>query len=225
MNGYKSRVIQLGFVIVSSTLFATSSLRATDVGGGLGNPKDPGDDNACYAGGSKQGQCHTEWDWNAGWYRIRVERGDMSYNDVPDQYKGGVPQPFVPTAQPHTALGNVGNNPTPSPTTPTTPPQVPPGNPPPVIVPPVAVSDIFPAQTPFGGNCIISGNVLDNDFVSEGTSLFGTVGNTVIDPIGGFTAILNPGESPLGLYTLQNSAGSSTATVSISCLPDSVTFP
>jgi len=69
---------------------------------GEGDPNNPDDDNACLPGGSLDGKCPTNsnWHWNCGWYLIRVERGELSAQSVPNQYQGCIPQPGSPPSQP-----------------------------------------------------------------------------------------------------------------------------
>jgi hypothetical protein len=40
-------------------------------------------DNACYEGGSMEGNCTTEWHWTCGWYLARYEVGIFSRGQVP----------------------------------------------------------------------------------------------------------------------------------------------
>lgn len=68
----------------------------------LGNPNDPAENeraNACFAGGSWEGKCHTtdtdfdgdvdihdiNWMWRCGWYVIRVERGLLNEGQYPSE--------------------------------------------------------------------------------------------------------------------------------------------
>ncbi|MBL8157125.1 MAG: hypothetical protein JNM70_23330, partial [Anaerolineae bacterium] len=87
-------------VLVLAALF--SSLRAADEVGGIGEPDDPTDDNACFEGGTlwrENGDgCPTEWHWKAGWYLQRVETGEIPVEDVPDEFESAMPP--TPTATP-----------------------------------------------------------------------------------------------------------------------------
>src|SRR5215510_1893 len=54
-----------------------------------GNPNDPTVNeraNACYEGGSMEGKCDTQWEWDGGWYLIRFQYGLISREDFPAQY-------------------------------------------------------------------------------------------------------------------------------------------
>ena len=44
------------------------------------------DANACFEGGTLEGQCHTEAMWEAGWILVRVEHGLIDPGDVPDEH-------------------------------------------------------------------------------------------------------------------------------------------
>lgn len=58
-------------------------------------PNDPWvnpDANACFTGGSWEGKCGDDLEmWQAGWYLIRWEKGIISEDDIPDQYKWVLP--------------------------------------------------------------------------------------------------------------------------------------
>lgn len=65
---------------------------------------DPNEDeqaNACSEGGSMEGKCITEQDWEAGWYVIRYEYGLISAEDFPDWLKWALPDPET-TEEPRT---------------------------------------------------------------------------------------------------------------------------
>lgn len=65
------------------------------------DPNEEIDSNACYAGGSMEGKCVTEEDWEAGWYVIRYEYGLISAEDFPDWLKWALPDPET-TEEPRT---------------------------------------------------------------------------------------------------------------------------
>jgi hypothetical protein len=49
-------------------------------------PNDPlvnDDANACFEGGTLEGRCLSEIDWQAGWYLIRYESGIITYDQIP----------------------------------------------------------------------------------------------------------------------------------------------
>lgn len=51
-----------------------------------GNPNDPRVNeraNACYMGGTLEGKCATEAEWQAGWYLIRYEYGMINRQGIP----------------------------------------------------------------------------------------------------------------------------------------------
>lgn len=62
-------------------------------------PNDPRvnpDANACYTGGSMAGKCKLDDQlWIAGWYKIRLEYGLISGDQVPDAYKWLLDTPQV----------------------------------------------------------------------------------------------------------------------------------
>lgn len=65
------------------------------------DPNEEMDANACYTGGSMEGKCVTEEDWEAGWYVIRYEYGLISAEDFPDWLKWALPDPET-TEEPRT---------------------------------------------------------------------------------------------------------------------------
>jgi hypothetical protein len=96
-------------------LLTVSRSFAGDFGpAGIGIPGDTEDDNSCYKGGAWDGQCTTDYQWNAGWYHIRLIRGQIRYEQVPDMYKPAMPQPGK--AQPSTGETEHHNPPPPPPT-------------------------------------------------------------------------------------------------------------
>jgi hypothetical protein len=42
--------------------------------------------NACMAGGTLEGKCDSEAMWNAGWYLVRFEQGEIDHDEFPDDY-------------------------------------------------------------------------------------------------------------------------------------------
>lgn len=80
------------FALGSMLIFAQS-----DDQGDPNNPLSNGRANACYAGGSMEGKCDTEWEWEAGWYLIRFEYGLISREDFFAQYAGLLPAEVIPT--------------------------------------------------------------------------------------------------------------------------------
>ncbi|MGB1285334.1 MAG: hypothetical protein ACPG7F_02275 [Aggregatilineales bacterium] len=65
-------------------------------------------DNKCYPGGEwDDGRCDdpelSEWFWTAGWYIIRFEDGRIDYDDLPDQFQPGTPEPDAPGSSGFTA--------------------------------------------------------------------------------------------------------------------------
>ncbi|MEQ8674927.1 MAG: hypothetical protein RLP44_03840 [Aggregatilineales bacterium] len=52
-----------------------------------GNPNDPRINeraNACYEGGTLEGKCSTEAEWQAGWYLIRYQNGMINRQGIPE---------------------------------------------------------------------------------------------------------------------------------------------
>ena len=63
------------------------------------DPRTNPDANACFVGGSMVGKCgDSDLFWNAGWYLIRFERGLITRDQVPDQYKWVLPKETAPDA-------------------------------------------------------------------------------------------------------------------------------
>lgn len=81
-----------GMLLIIIVLIAGVALADEFGTDGVGVVGEPGDDNSCFPGGAWAGTCGDDpWMWNAGWYHIRVIRGEMTYDQVPDQYKSVVP--------------------------------------------------------------------------------------------------------------------------------------
>ncbi len=61
---------------------------------------DPGTpaDNECNPGGTMEGKCFSEWDWQAGWYMARYNRGLLTANQIPSTFQILLPPP--PESQP-----------------------------------------------------------------------------------------------------------------------------
>jgi hypothetical protein len=60
------------------------------------NPRSNPAANACYAGGSMEGRCDSDYLWVAGWYLIRLEHSLLRWDDLPQGYrwvKAGPPTP------------------------------------------------------------------------------------------------------------------------------------
>ena len=59
-----------------------------------GNPNDPRVNeraNACYEGAILEGKCHTQAEWDAGWYLIRFQFGLLGRDDIPEVYHWVLP--------------------------------------------------------------------------------------------------------------------------------------
>jgi hypothetical protein len=52
--------------------------------------------NACYEGGSMEGKCATDWEWQCGWYLIRFESGVISQENFPITCKSLLGEGIVP---------------------------------------------------------------------------------------------------------------------------------
>jgi hypothetical protein len=113
---YDNLVVYAYFVAQASTLSIPELIGERHCSGNNTNENfdsDPDNDNACYGGGTWAGQCQTDWQWQAGWYLIRVERGSLRYDQVPEQYRGSMPgapaapppltlpPPIIPTPTPY----------------------------------------------------------------------------------------------------------------------------
>lgn len=46
-------------------------------------PSETPADNECYAGGTMEGKCDTEWEWQCGWYMARYNRSVFGSSGVP----------------------------------------------------------------------------------------------------------------------------------------------
>jgi hypothetical protein len=73
--------------IVIAVLIFASLVSADDAGfDDHGNPNDPRINeraNACYEGGTMEDRCRIEFDWQVGWYLIRLQFGLLSREQVP----------------------------------------------------------------------------------------------------------------------------------------------
>jgi hypothetical protein len=83
--------------LLSSSLFVHAI--SVDDEGIVNDPNENGRANACYVGGSMEGQCLTEWDWEGGWYLIRFEFGLISRENFPAQFAILLPQEIVETPE------------------------------------------------------------------------------------------------------------------------------
>ncbi len=97
------------FILLFVTLFTLvlgfSALHAEDISQTCANnPNDPSglpqcytsDDNECYTGGvlyreENQDGCPTVWDWKAGWYLARYNRGQISRANFPQEFESVLP--------------------------------------------------------------------------------------------------------------------------------------
>jgi hypothetical protein len=52
--------------------------------------------NACYDGGTLEGKCHTQVEWDAGWYLIRFQFGLLGRGDIPEEYYWVLPSEETP---------------------------------------------------------------------------------------------------------------------------------
>jgi hypothetical protein len=89
--------ILVTIILLSSSLFVHAI--SVDDEGALNDPNENGRANACYVGGSMEGQCLTEWDWEGGWYLIRFEFGLISRENFPAQFAILLPQEIVETPE------------------------------------------------------------------------------------------------------------------------------
>jgi hypothetical protein len=92
-------LIVVACLLIAGATFADPTTPAEN------NPATNPDANACYAGGSYENRCLVDLDldgtiedweidamWEAGWYRIRLEYGMISPNQVPPQYSFILPE-------------------------------------------------------------------------------------------------------------------------------------
>ena len=98
-------------LIIVATIALLVSLMVALAANNSETPNDPDvnpNANACYTGGSMAAKCKLDEQlWIAGWYEIRLERGIISRDQVPDPYKWlliahkGEPAPLpTPTQKP-----------------------------------------------------------------------------------------------------------------------------
>lgn len=85
-------------LVLAMVGFAALPVMAQENTDDQGNPNNPAVNdraNACFAGGSMQGQCDDELKWTAGWHLIRFEKGLLKREDVPDWANWVLP-PLLP---------------------------------------------------------------------------------------------------------------------------------
>jgi len=64
-----------------------------------GEPNDPAVNeraNACYEGGTLEGKCDSQLEWDAGWYLIRYEFGIFQRTDIPGWVEWVLPPETMP---------------------------------------------------------------------------------------------------------------------------------
>lgn len=81
--------------ILMFSVFAVSAEGVDD----QGNPNDPETNdraNACYEGGSMEGKCDTDWEWECGWHLIQFEYGLTERDEFPAWCISIIPPEIVP---------------------------------------------------------------------------------------------------------------------------------
>ncbi|MFN8377652.1 MAG: hypothetical protein U0452_03175 [Anaerolineae bacterium] len=102
----RAKILKLCLVFVFALLVVNGLIAA--VGAGVddqGNPNDPAVNeraNACYAGGTMDGKCTNELEWQCSWYLIRFETGMISRAEFPAACAGLLPELPSPAAVPTT---------------------------------------------------------------------------------------------------------------------------
>ena len=88
-------LVLLGITVISVVILSVFVVMAYTPGfDDQGNFNDPAINpraNACYDGGTMEGKCDTEWEYNAGWYLIRFEYGIITRNNFPAEYASVLP--------------------------------------------------------------------------------------------------------------------------------------
>ncbi|MEM9954706.1 MAG: hypothetical protein AAF846_24070 [Chloroflexota bacterium] len=77
------------FILLCILLLCTSVglVSATEGVDDLNNPNDPALNeraNACFEGGSMDGKCDELWDWQCGWFLIRLEQNIINGDQFPE---------------------------------------------------------------------------------------------------------------------------------------------
>jgi hypothetical protein len=78
-------------ILVFVSLLGAQAVFAGDVSAEGDHPALDPNANACMAGGSLEGKCDSEAMWNAGWYLVRFERGEIDHDEFPDDYAWVLP--------------------------------------------------------------------------------------------------------------------------------------
>ena len=89
----------LGLILLVALVGGLSLVHAQETRTCTTNPNDGSrlpecftrDDNECYTGGVLEGQCDSEWEWIAGWYLARFNRGLISRDQFPAEYSSLLP--------------------------------------------------------------------------------------------------------------------------------------
>ncbi|MBK9749142.1 MAG: hypothetical protein IPO91_20515 [Chloroflexi bacterium] len=90
-------IVTLLFLLVAIPAFAQEDTETQDL------PNDPYVNdaaNACLEGGAMEYRCHTELEWQAGWYLIRFQVGMITRAQVPDWVAWVLPPEIVEESAP-----------------------------------------------------------------------------------------------------------------------------
>ncbi len=79
-------------VVALSAVLGLGLIAAADSQPEPGTPRD----NACYEGGVMAGKCTLDWHWEGGWYLARFLSGDLTRQQVPDDFQILLPPPPPP---------------------------------------------------------------------------------------------------------------------------------
>ena len=92
-------MLKRSFAAIMILILSSLLVLAEDGFDDQGDVNDPTDNdraNACYEGGSMDGKCDEEVEWQAGWYLIRYEFGMLTREEVPGWVVWVLPPEIVP---------------------------------------------------------------------------------------------------------------------------------
>jgi len=90
------KILLISLIVLSLGVLHISAQDSVDDQDNPNNPDTNDRANACYEGGTLEGQCTSEALWQAGWYLIRVEFDIFNRSDVPTWVAWVLPPEVVP---------------------------------------------------------------------------------------------------------------------------------
>ena len=74
-------------LLVGVSMALAQSGESVDDQGNVNDPNDNERANACYDGGTWEGKCDTLYMWMGGWYRIKLDYGLMTADELPSAFQ------------------------------------------------------------------------------------------------------------------------------------------